>query len=151
MSVELASAASKKGARFLIVHLEDLGMTPSGHIPAGIWQLQSVRDLATDTGALSAAFYQGGPCSEGIVTENASRPTRFLGTIADLTKATYVGWRRFTKDGRDSVRLPSRCAHKHRSSIARNTCNGPRRQRPTIHAFANGSQTWWPQTPQCKR
>jgi len=59
--VELAYAMHSIKGQFLIEHPEDLGCTKEGHMPASIWQLTAVRDLAAETQAHTMAIFQCSP------------------------------------------------------------------------------------------
>ena len=59
--IELVYAMHSVKGQYLIEHPEDLGCTKEGHMPASIWQLTAVRDLATETQAHTAAIFQCSP------------------------------------------------------------------------------------------
>ena len=93
--IELAYAMHSVKGQYLIEHPEDLGCTREGHMPASIWQLAAVRDLATETQAHTAAIFQCSPPGSADTPGDIPKPTRFMGTTSALATAPFTGWPQF--------------------------------------------------------
>jgi hypothetical protein len=62
---EAIETAFNAGACHILEHPEDLGATPSGEVPAAIWQYSELRDIQLRTGAEYRAMFQ---CIHGALT-----------------------------------------------------------------------------------
>eukprot|EP00969_Alexandrium_andersonii_P310121 13704627-Alexandrium_andersonii.AAC.1 len=90
---EALAGATAAGADILTEFPEDLGLTPSGHEPASLWQYEELARIAHEAGAIRGALYQcafGAPCP---------KPTGLMGALAGLSDMLSAGWPRFDACG----------------------------------------------------
>jgi hypothetical protein len=111
--IELAYAMHSIKGQYLIEHPEDLGSTKEGHMPASIWQLTAVRDLARETQAHTAAIFQCCPPGSVNAPGDIRKPTRFLGTASALATVPFASWPQFSDKRTYLGPLPSSCGHSH--------------------------------------
>ena len=81
MTWDTCRRAFKSQTGYLVEHPEDLGAAADGDLPASIWAEQECWDLAQETKAETAAFFQ---CPFGA---KSSKPTRVLTTFPLLQPA----------------------------------------------------------------
>ncbi|CAE8623315.1 unnamed protein product [Polarella glacialis] len=86
--------AHAAGAFHLVGHPEDFGITPSGEMPASLWQLQQMMEIQITTGACTWALYQ---CGVGAETP---KPTRLLSDLPAARLEPFQGWPKFTSGRR---------------------------------------------------
>lgn len=112
-SVDLCYALHSVRAFFVVIHPEDLGRTKEGDHPASIWQLDTIRKLAGETEAITAAAHQCDPEAAGQCLANLPKPTRLFGTAHAIGACRFVGWPAFDPAGWYLGPLPRACGHSH--------------------------------------
>jgi hypothetical protein len=127
--IELAYAMHSVKGQYLIEHPEDLGCTREGHMPASIWRLAAVRDLAAETQAHTAAIFQCSPPGSADTPGDISKPTRFMGTTCALATAPFKGWPQFNDKHMYLGPLPLSCGHAHTRRLTA-TASGQLRSAP---------------------
>jgi hypothetical protein len=83
---EAIEIAFNAGACHILEHPEDLGATPSGEVPAAIWQHSELRDIPLWTGAVTWAMFQ---CMHGATS---SKPSRWMSDLATAAHEPFQGW-----------------------------------------------------------
>ena len=101
-----AGASSVARTKFLLEHPEDLGAVEE-QWPASVWQLDDTLELASLFEACCGALFQ---CHHGAETP---KPTRFLGTLAEMKKHLHIGWPSFSSSRIYQGPLPAHCGHLH--------------------------------------
>ena len=106
---------------FMLEHPEDLGATQNG-IPASIWNLPSLRELAAVSGANTFAFFQCRACmpNSSAATPDYPKPTRFITTAFFPGSFIYHGWPVKDDLGWYSGPLPRWCGHRHYTKLTVN-------------------------------
>ena len=87
------------------LHCWDLGATPSGEVPAAIWQHRELRDIQLRTGAATWAMFR---CSHGAAS---SKPTRWMSDLGAAAQEPYQGWPCIGSDAFYRGPLPRSCPH----------------------------------------
>jgi hypothetical protein len=114
-AIDACIAASKTGTGFLFEHPEDLGMCPRG-MPASIWRLPQMRELVSNTDAVTVAFHQ---CA--LADVDFAKPTRIATTASLALKFGHSGWPKLNRDGHYVGPLPRSCGHKHTPLIGQDS------------------------------
>ncbi|CAE8737766.1 unnamed protein product [Polarella glacialis] len=127
--------AHAAGAFHLVEHPEDLGITPSGEMPASLWQLQQMMEIQITTGACTWALYQ---CGVGAETP---KPTRLLSDLPAARLEPFQGWPQFTSGRRYLGPLPSHCGHVRSKRLLGKTVDGNWRTSPAS-AYPEGMCKW---------
>ena len=114
-TISACHIAQDTGVAWIIEHPEDLGVTAGGDIPASIFSLPQLLQLAKSSKASSMAFH---PCQFGA---NSSKPTRTVSTVPLLQEGVllFQGWPTFSASSAYLGPLPKACGHYHKGLLGR--------------------------------